>query len=166
MNTTSDDLVLFVREDGDTILFRWQANDLATFDEIRMDLRRSFPRSAGLRFDKGVGGWALPLSEHANFETWLRYWFSPDCQHPWPREDDETQAGRTRAQRSGVGSLAAAYGRLHLLPSAPLDVAEAAYRALMKRAHPDSGGGHTQAIALNEAIARIRAARQEHACAS
>ncbi len=162
----TDDPALYVREDAETILFRWQVNDLATFDEIRADLRRSFPRSARLRFDKGLGGWALPMSERANFETWLRYWFSPACQYPWPPEDDETQAGRTRAQRGGGRSLAEAFALLHLNMDAPLWAAEAVYRAAQKHMHPDAGGTHAQATALNEAIALIREARQEHAGAA
>lgn len=49
------------------------------------------------------------------------------------------------------------YALLHLDPSAPLEVAEAAYRALAKRAHPDAGGSTETMRRLNEAIEVIRA---------
>ena len=39
---------------------------------------------------------------------------------------------------------------------ATLAAAEAAYRELMKRAHPDAGGSHAQAAALNAAIQQAR----------
>lgn len=50
------------------------------------------------------------------------------------------------------------YDVLHVAGDAPLEVAEAAYRALVKAAHPDAGGHHTTMVALNAAIERIRAA--------
>jgi hypothetical protein len=45
---------------------------------------------------------------------------------------------------------------LHISPDAPLEVAEAAYRALSKRAHPDYGGSHDTMKALNRAIEQAR----------
>jgi hypothetical protein len=49
------------------------------------------------------------------------------------------------------------YAVLHIDPSAPLEVAEAAYRALAKRAHPDAGGSTETMQRLNAAIETIRA---------
>lgn len=51
------------------------------------------------------------------------------------------------------------YAALHLADDAPLEVAEAAYRALVKTAHPDFGGSHAAMIVLNAAIEQIRAAK-------
>lgn len=42
-------------------------------------------------------------------------------------------------------------------PEAPVEVAEAAYRALAKKHHPDRGGDPEQMSSLNDAISRIRA---------
>lgn len=47
------------------------------------------------------------------------------------------------------------YAILHLLPSAPLEVARAAYRALALQAHPDHGGSAAEMQRLNGAIEAI-----------
>lgn len=48
---------------------------------------------------------------------------------------------------------------LGIFPDAPLEVAEAAYRALARLRHPDHGGTEEDMKALNEAIARFRQER-------
>lgn len=48
------------------------------------------------------------------------------------------------------------YRRLGVLPSCPLAVAEAAYKALARAAHPDAGGTTLDMQHLNAAIERIR----------
>jgi DnaJ-domain-containing protein 1 len=48
------------------------------------------------------------------------------------------------------------YAVLGIAPSAPLAVAEAAYRTLVKAAHPDAGGDVAAMQRLNAAIAAIR----------
>jgi hypothetical protein len=45
---------------------------------------------------------------------------------------------------------------LHLLPSAPPELIETAYRCLSKLCHPDKGGEHDGMLELNEAITRLR----------
>ncbi len=45
---------------------------------------------------------------------------------------------------------------LHLLPSAPPPLVEAAFRCLSKELHPDRGGDHETMVELNEAITRLR----------
>jgi len=52
------------------------------------------------------------------------------------------------------------YAVLHIANDAPLEVAEAAYRALTKKAHPDLGGDTATMQRLNAAIEQIR---REHA---
>ena len=51
------------------------------------------------------------------------------------------------------------YATLHIANDAPLAVAEAAYRALSRQAHPDAGGTHERMRALNLAIEQIRLAK-------
>lgn len=51
------------------------------------------------------------------------------------------------------------YAVLHIAGDAPLEVAEAAYRALAKTAHPDHGGTLDQMKSLNAAIEQIRKER-------
>ncbi len=55
------------------------------------------------------------------------------------------------------------YAVLHISPNAPLAVAEAAYRALAREAHPDAGGNHERMKALNAAIEAIRAGQRSRA---
>lgn len=45
---------------------------------------------------------------------------------------------------------------LDIRPGAPLEVAEAAYKAKMRNVHPDRGGSVAEAKRLNTAIGRIR----------
>jgi len=78
------------------------------------------------------------------------------------------EAGRRRAYDACVqedahrvrqSSLEGAYHTLYLRAGAPLHVAEAAYIAAMKRAHPDvHGGSNEQATRLTQAMEIIRAA--------
>lgn len=53
-------------------------------------------------------------------------------------------------------TIPAHYAALHLQPDAPLEVAEAAYRALARRHHPDAGGDTVTMQRLNAAIELIR----------
>lgn len=53
---------------------------------------------------------------------------------------------------------------LHLLPTAPRKVIDAAYRALSTQYHPDAGGGDPEAQArLNAAYSRLVELVKEHA---
>jgi len=72
----------------------------------------------------------------------------------------ETELGviDASAVQRGIASLDSAYRALHLYPDAPLHVAEAAYIASMKRAHPDvPGGSNDEATRLTLDIEIIRA---------
>lgn len=59
------------------------------------------------------------------------------------------QLGEGNAQKSP-------YEVLQIMPDAPLEVAEASYKARVKIAHPDAGGSEEQMKELNEAIKSIR----------
>ena len=50
-------------------------------------------------------------------------------------------------------ALGEACALLHVAPDAPLEVAQAAYKAMARKHHPDIGGDTTTMQALNEAIA-------------
>lgn len=69
-----------------------------------------------------------------------------------PAPGQSGQAAPTQASTSP-------YVVLFVREDAPLAVCDAAYRALMKAAHPDSGGDTTQAARLNAAITAIRKER-------
>lgn len=51
------------------------------------------------------------------------------------------------------------YALLHLSPDAPLEIAEAVYRTMVKKHHPDLGGSTETMQRLNAAIERIRKER-------
>lgn len=68
-------------------------------------------------------------------------------------------AAPLRPEPTATRADASPYATLHLAEGAPLVVAEAAYKALVKAAHPDSGGSHAAMVVLNGAIQRIRAGR-------
>lgn len=67
------------------------------------------------------------------------------------------QQGSQQGQRPPLSS--GPYAVLHVTNDAPLAVAEAAYRAALRQAHPDTGGDHERAKVLNAAIAAIRLER-------
>ncbi len=74
--------------------------------------------------------------------------------YPQPAQQHTPPPQHERVQTSGP------YATLHVADDAPLEVAEAAYRALSRSAHPDSGNahsGHTWMVMLNLAIEQIRA---------
>jgi hypothetical protein len=52
------------------------------------------------------------------------------------------------------------YELLGIRPDADIEIAEAAYKAKVRKAHPDAGGSAEQMTKLNEAIEQIRKDRQ------
>jgi hypothetical protein len=84
--------------------------------------------------------------------------------HPEPRSTGGTTAGSNtytpppppRSRTPAEERRAPWYETLHVTFDAPLPVCEAAYRALMLRAHPDANGKNDLAVALNLAIEGIR----------
>lgn len=55
-----------------------------------------------------------------------------------------------------IRSVDRAFRVLHLLPSAPPELIEGAYKIIAKRVHPDRGGDAAAMRALNEAVALLR----------
>lgn len=74
----------------------------------------------------------------------------------WPEAPKQEVPPRQEQPRTPPPSTGP-YAVLHLANDAPLEVAEAAYRALVKQQHPDVGGNHAPMVALNRAIEAIRA---------
>ena len=61
----------------------------------------------------------------------------------------------TAARPLRFSPLDAAYETLWPRPEAPVWAAEAVYRAVQKKLHPDASGSHEDAVAANAAIALI-----------
>lgn len=61
-----------------------------------------------------------------------------------------------RPRRTKLGT---AYAVLGVAPTAPREVVEAAYRALAKKYHPDTGGDHRRMVEINTAYSAVCRAR-------
>lgn len=61
-----------------------------------------------------------------------------------------------KTERAAGAGASGPYAVLHLASDAPLEVCEAAYKALVRRHHPDLGGDTATMQRLNAAIEQIR----------
>jgi len=61
---------LFVHEASSGVLFRWLCDDTERWQDIKLDLKRSFPHWSGLRFDGDLRMWRLPLHMRQQFCRW------------------------------------------------------------------------------------------------
>lgn len=143
---------IFIHETGSSICFRWLCQDSDVWQDMRTDLKRSFPHHTGLTFDGELRMWRLPLRTRDRFCRWADAWFGMNGQR-WETVGEDSGYTRSKATQSSVaGSVESAYAALHLLPTAPAEVVRAAQRALVKMHHPDAGGTHAAAVAINRAV--------------
>lgn len=70
--------------------------------------------------------------------------------------DVETEAERTTYTPPTSTTPATTFSVLHLQPTAPPELVEAAYKCLSRLYHPDRGGDTEQMQAINAAVATIR----------
>jgi hypothetical protein len=114
-----------------------------------------------------LGGKALGLPVHESLTTtsetaWLQAEVTR-LRRALAEETRKRQASEqavTLARQKVVGELRSTpRGVLGLLPGADLEVAEAAYRTLARRHHPDRGGNPDVMRRLNWAIQEIRERR-------
>jgi len=142
-------------ESGGRIYVRWWSDDADHWRALLDAWKRAFPIPGERRFHGATKEWSVPLTKRPALGAWLMANFALDAVQ-WldDDEDDERQDAPQGPQTSVVDQ---AYAVLHLLPTAPPEVVQAAHRALVKLHHPDRGGDHDRAVALNGAIATIRA---------
>lgn len=156
---------LHVHSDGQRYHIKWWCEETGDWRMILHDFKYAFERGER-RFDPATRTWSLPLYTRARVRQWADRWFSPD-----EREFTEDEpAGHGYGSRSYSGShssygqygetstsaVADAYRVLHLYPSAPPELAQAAHRILIKQVHPDRGGSHDEAVRLNAAWELVR----------
>ncbi len=158
MRYTRDQATLQVRDsdgwDVGRIYVRWTARDPAAFPDIKESFRSTFPRHGDALWDADDKRWSLPLHQRARLEAWIARTFESGAVE-WDRPYESREKRFSR--HDGAGSdIARAYAALHLLPTAPPEVVQAAHRALVKLHHPDAGGDHAAAVAVNQAITLIR----------
>ncbi len=136
------------------IYLRWQAADGAIFRDLRSSFRSSFSRHCDAIWLPDQRAWSLPLASRWSLLDWLYQHFEGDA----VREDGAPRsewAGEPRPTTRHA-PVNAAYATLHLLPSAPLDLVQAAYRLAAQTNHPDRGGSNAAMAAVNQAVAVIR----------
>lgn len=154
-----------VREVGGRLYASWRCQDGRTFDLVKRAFREYFPQWTAVRYDGQWHAWALPLHHHQRLATWAGVWFTNAAQH-WDEDSDEGTASWDRRERgeapaAPVSILDRAYAALHLLPTAPPALVQAAHHLAIKATHPDAGGTHQGAVTVNAAIATIRDHQQD-----
>jgi hypothetical protein len=129
------------RADGIEVRMPYHPSLVRAFRQLPRGLRHWHKAAKAWRFDPSREQWLLATLERHGVAV---YWLDevPPVPEPW----------RT----------------LWLLPGAPLSVAEAAYKALVRLHHPDTlppaqrAAAHETMVKLNHAISAIRAMAREH----
>lgn len=145
-----DRVTVHVIERDGRLLVRWSAADTDTFSAIKYLFKASFPRHGDACWVDSARSWSMPSYRWNDLARWVNAHFDPAAAD-WPSDT---------TVRPGRQELDAAYAALYLRPSAPLWAAEAVYRAAVKLTHPDVGGAHEHAVAVNAAIETIRQHQQ------
>lgn len=150
-----------IQEDDNYFLVAWRVFGGDDFTYVKASFRQQFPRSSGAEWLPDSKAWVLPIWQRAALRAWCARLFERDAvtwrayaEEPHTRQEQRQRQDTPRTPRTSP--LSDAYASLHLRPDAPLWAAEAVYRAAAKIAHPDAGGEHAQAVALNQAIDVIR----------
>lgn len=148
-----------IQEDDSYFLVAWRVFSGDDFTYVKSSFRQQFPKSSGAEWLPADKCWVLPIVQRAALRAWCARLFEHDAvtwrayaEEPHTRQEQRQDTPRTPQ----TSPLSDAYGTLHLVPDAPLWAAEAVYRAAQKFTHPDTGGDHAQAVALNRAITTIR----------
>jgi len=156
MRDATDRLSVVVRDDGARLLVSFKA----TRDEFQRFLAAFRDRFLPLpRWSPQEHAWILPASERRPLLNWLAARVHPDAL-TWV--DELAGRGRCYSPFPPDDPLVSAYTALHLLPTAPVEVVQAAHRALVKLHHPDLASdehsAHSAMVTINQAITAIRAA--------
>ncbi len=157
---TADDITMTIVQDGASLLVSWRIPDRYTFESVKRTFTAAFPA----RWNPDQRAWELPISERYNLRQWLRMHVAGDAVE-WVEDSGPRSRSRayTRPQSTPPDPLGDAYRRLCLTTDAPAGLAEVAYRWWVRQVHPDAGGSHEAAVAINAAMDTIRAARLEAA---
>jgi hypothetical protein len=154
-----------IQEDDSYFLVAWRVFGGDDFTYVKASFRQQFPRSSGAEWLPDSKAWVLPIWQRATLRAWCARLFEHDAvtwrayaEEPHTRQEQRQQSSQRQdtPRTPQTSPMSDAYGTLHLVPDAPLWAAEAVYRAAQKLAHPDAGGDHAQAVALNRAITTIR----------
>jgi len=153
--SSHSDLTVVVRIANPRLLLRFRSTSPEEFDRFKALYRARF--GAATRWSRADNAWVLPVRERAPLAAWLSLYVAAD-DIAWIDLDAASGWGRA-SYPSATDPASQAYAALCLTPDAPLPLVELVYRWYMKNGgHPDAGGHHAQAVALNRAVALIRAA--------
>jgi hypothetical protein len=154
---------------ADRVYVSWRGS---AFSEVKDSFRAHFPTHADCVYNGTAKAWSMPLSARYRLRQWLDQTVTADA-ITWldggpsagSQSYSRNQSRYSRYQHQGPhdrghGSVAPtverAYHTLHLLPSAPAELVDLAYRFWSKKLHPDLGGDDGQMAALNTAMEVIR----------
>jgi hypothetical protein len=144
------------------LLVQWRASDSKLWHAILEDLKLSLPYHSQRSYRPTQRVWSVAGRCRGRLMQWADTWFEPQNQ-VWegddhddddPEEDDGW--GSYKASATAPTPVTEALALLHLLPSAPEELVQAAHRIMAKRCHPDRGGSHEQAVAINRAMDLLR----------
>jgi len=136
---------------GGSLYVSWRVFDRGGFEDVRESFKRRFPWSTGAEWSSIDKCWTLPTSRYDELALWVAATFQREAVS-WPDGPHGQQQRQDAPRPAHTSPLSQAYAALHLLPSAPPEVVQAAHRVLVKRVHPDAGGTHEAAVALNTAV--------------
>lgn len=144
------------------LLVRWTALGGAdVFNTVRDSFRAAL--LPGARWSPADHAWRIPSSMRGALRRWLDRTFEEEAVEWTVRDGSDAGASSSEhAPSSGWShaamppALVAAYQALHLQPTAPPQLVQAAYRCLAQLHHPDRGGETAAMAAVNEAISVIR----------
>ena len=151
MRYAPPDATIRVVEGRDRLYVSWAAVDADAFAAVKDTFRDYFPGRDAI-WDSGERAWAIAYHLRPRLERWLAEHAAPDHIR-WERQSSRYERPEARLPVTLAGALRT----LHLQPDAPLWAAEAVYKAAVQHTHPDVGGSHAAACAVNEAISIIRA---------
>ena len=148
---TAADVTVVVWEAGGHACVRWQGCTAETFAALCAAVKRTFAHPADRSYDLEERCWRVPSRLRPRLAGWLARTFECDA-----IIGVEGEGRDRRTARAVTRDVDAAYTVLHLRPGAPLWACEAVYRAAQRVHHPDAGGTHDAAVAINRAIQAIR----------
>lgn len=167
MRLTADQGSIRIEPHALRLHVKWSVRDQGTWHDLLDSFKATFPRHEDRTYHGATKTWSVPGWHRARLGYWVDRWFVYDAQC-WADEDDghagygerdsrthESSGHNERTQESGDG-VTKAFAALHLLPTAPPDLITAAHRLAIKTVHPDVGGSHAHAVAVNAAMLTIR----------
>ena len=145
---------------------KWWIDDRALFHEVKESFKGWFSRDVGRDYDDVTKTWSVPQAHYHRLCSWLDRWFDSDAQD-WGEEGASSRGYGSRSysggrssygryqQQMGTTAIEVAFATLHLLPSAPPELVQAAHRTLVKIHHPDVAGGDGQTMVQPAAYKRL-----------